>query len=496
MNELTQDLQEVNRPPRPRKKGSKLKITLIVIAILISLIVCGSGPVFNSWAKSNQRQLQAELDDIAARGEPIYWADLQPDPVPDDQNAALLYLELSNIPLLVGETEESRRLKDIVRGITLKGWSRSEYAEDIAEILRQAQPGLDLCRRARELPDANWGCDYSLPATEIDIGKFNKLNFMSTILCLAALESHEDGDDEKALGYLLDNQRLSRSPYSEWFLIPYLVGRNCNVRLFLALEAITPTLEITAGSAGRVQADIVLANLTDESVVSQAMVQGLIGERCFLFDVADRVKRDEIFAEEIEKPSTRLVRQVIAFNELILVRHATSIIEAAEFGTWPATKRVLPEPVPKYTDPIRSKLYFLVIAMQPTFMNEAYETHYRNLAKRRMAATALAMRMYELDHGARPEALEQLVPQYLTKVPEDPFFDGKRPIAYAPDVDKPVLYSVFLNGIDDHGEHVPYKGTVKYDKSPDLVFFLDGKKESAPAESDEPQTQPVYDDEF
>lgn len=48
-----------------------------------------------------------------------------------------------------------------------------------------------------------------------------------------------------------------------------------------------------------------------------------------------------------------------------------------------------------------------------------------------MAATALAIRLYEIDHGQRPDTLEALVPDYLPAVPRDPF-TLDQPIGYRP----------------------------------------------------------------
>jgi hypothetical protein len=46
-----------------------------------------------------------------------------------------------------------------------------------------------------------------------------------------------------------------------------------------------------------------------------------------------------------------------------------------------------------------------------------------------MAETAVALRRYRLDRGSYPDALSQLVPQYLPWVPLDPFTG--RPLEYA-----------------------------------------------------------------
>ena len=93
---------------------------------------------------------------------------------------------------------------------------------------------------------------------------------------------------------------------------------------------------------------------------------------------------------------------------------------------------------------------------------------FRNLAWRRMAATALAIRLYQLDHGQRPADLAQLVPEYLPAVPLDPFNPTGGPLRYRPAATPPILYSVHEDGVDDGGEY----DTRRW--GPDLDFFLDG----------------------
>ena len=47
----------------------------------------------------------------------------------------------------------------------------------------------------------------------------------------------------------------------------------------------------------------------------------------------------------------------------------------------------------------------------------------RRVTMLRMLIIKLALRAYELDHGALPQSLSQLVPDYLPTVPIDPFSD-------------------------------------------------------------------------
>ena len=56
------------------------------------------------------------------------------------------------------------------------------------------------------------------------------------------------------------------------------------------------------------------------------------------------------------------------------------------------------------------------------------QLHLRSLAVRRMAAIALAIRLYQLEHGRRPKTLDELVPAYLDAVPLDPFAPDNRTV--------------------------------------------------------------------
>ena len=93
-----------------------------------------------------------------------------------------------------------------------------------------------------------------------------------------------------------------------------------------------------------------------------------------------------------------------------------------------------------------------------------------------MAAIALALRLFDLDHGHRPGALSDLVPDYLPAVPPDPFAANEGPINYRPGDDPPVLYSVYVNGVDDQGAYdLGSSGGIARDTR-DLPFFLGGNR--------------------
>jgi hypothetical protein len=81
------------------------------------------------------------------------------------------------------------------------------------------------------------------------------------------------------------------------------------------------------------------------------------------------------------------------------------------------------------------------------------ETKHRIImAHERLLAAELALRCYQSEQGRAPTGLEQLVPQYLQRVPSDPF--SGRPMIYRPQSTNWLLYSVGPDGVDDGGQRV------------------------------------------
>ena len=87
--------------------------------------------------------------------------------------------------------------------------------------------------------------------------------------------------------------------------------------------------------------------------------------------------------------------------------------------------------------------------MVPAMLQMATALHVSR-ARLRCATVAVAAERYRLARGTWPPALEALLPDFLAKVPADPF-DGE-PLRYRRLEDRIVIYSVGEDGQDDGGE--------------------------------------------
>ena len=66
---------------------------------------------------------------------------------------------------------------------------------------------------------------------------------------------------------------------------------------------------------------------------------------------------------------------------------------------------------------------------------------------------ASALRLYRIKHGAYPEKLDALVPEFIDKLPTDPF--SGREYVYRKEGKGFILYSLGVNMTDDGGVEDP-----------------------------------------
>jgi hypothetical protein len=112
-------------------------------------------------------------------------------------------------------------------------------------------------------------------------------------------------------------------------------------------------------------------------------------------------------------------------------------------------------------------------------LSSSCERYYRGLTTRRLAAVALAIRRYRVDHdGQWPATLNALVPSYLPELPADPLASGGAQFGYSANGALPIIYSVGSDGIDQGGSTFPLRKPrwveVAYNRwnSEDVIVFL------------------------
>jgi hypothetical protein len=102
--------------------------------------------------------------------------------------------------------------------------------------------------------------------------------------------------------------------------------------------------------------------------------------------------------------------------------------------------------------------------MLPKNSLQALQLRWGFHARMKMASIVCALERYRLDFGQYPQMLGELVPNYLTKVPQDIILDGNFQY-FLTEKGEFRLYSIGWNAQDDHGtpsQRITQNGITRY----------------------------------
>ena len=436
------------------------------------------------WGNVSSRRLEAAISAAHARGERILVADYASgDPIPDEQNAAFYF---------------GRALKAIKFSKT-EEWAignagslplREDIFETLSEALASHQQVLADLRAARGAPKADWGIKVASPMWSVLLPHLNQTRQLANILRAAALHAAQRGDHAAAVEHVLDFEPLMRSLDDQPFLITHLVRIGVEALAADTVGEIARDLEIAGGPGGaapipatgvslpasREQVRGLIALLLDDRSRRSSFMASLEGERAAQVDVGVSVAT-----------RTYLVRPAIQMDTVTLAKEGEQLLAAAAAPDWTVGQKLMP-PVPVVNGP-RTTAHVVSQMIRPA-LGRAVSTSYRGAAQSRLAATALAIRMYQRDHsGQRPPTLAALVPDYLPAVPLDPMATSGATIGYIADPLAPYVYSVGDNGKDDSAASPPWrpdKTTVPPYKAMDLFVSLTAANLPPPEIEDPP----------
>jgi len=450
----------------------------IIIVMLIGLRL--------AWGWYAERQLRAEIDHYRAAGEPIDLTDFDPPPVADKDNGALPLQEAARVLARLDPN-----LTQLILAVCGEPEVFAKRRGDVCWAMEATAEVRALVRSARAMPGADWGIRLRSPVTNVPLTGLAMDRQISKLLLIAATYYHQEQNDREAVEPLHDLFAQARHVDSKPLLISHLVALAMDTLGVHGIEEMAPSLRVKDGPgardgttpATRQQVEALTRELLDDREWSQRFVRALQADRAVDLDWAESVAQGRsryplTFGatgppDLLDRALAWVFKPMIQLDTIRRMRDTTTGIRAAKERSW-ATAR--PHGAPDPTDAAGLKRATRLISKRMVSLNTGIAQHFRALAFRRMAGVALAIRLYEIDHGRRPETLEELVPRYLPFVPPDPFASDGRKIGYRPHAPKPLLYSINENGIDDEGQYGlwPY-GSVDR-RAKDLPFFLNGDR--------------------
>lgn len=332
----------------------------------------------------------------------------------DPDSPAAGYLEAFKLLDLPKDSEEWKKLNELVDKILKEGWN-GEHPE-LERLLAANREALSKLKDAIDaggyfpVPEdatISMNINYIMPAREI-----------ARLLALEGMWFQKEGDIENAARNIADGVSFSQDVVRGGPIIADMIGiviQRCfldvaeqefsrpspNTRFCSALERSFYDLEYSHGVAG-------------ESLKTEEMLMRNYFEQYLDSDMELReqdLKALELTREDATPEAAR--------NTLELFRQWTAQLSSSlEQGYYPAIKKaeVIAGKIAS-KDPDIPKLVHLIT---PSYVN-ILKTKAHAKVRFEMARTGIALQNYAAATGNYPESLDSLVPKYIPQVPVDPF---------------------------------------------------------------------------
>ena len=370
--------------------------------------------VHAAWGYVETRRLNAAIQSIEARGEPVRVQSIKP--VGDAATAARYYRAAAALASDF-RTDSRSWSGELTVAERTGNWPDGLLAK-IRTVIEPYGEMLSLVDRAAALPFEDFG-----PGTEYNYLAAGLIDAIR-ITTLRAIVNAFDGDADGAIRSLYSALRAGRwfsrtslVPYSQWFK-----------------SAVEITLErVRAEDADLVRLTSALADADDDTVLRQAFLRmragtlsrgpanpWLIGDRAAPAFFVDRPWRTH-----------QVIRQLAWYAEVL------NAIEA---------------PWPDRIDAVGRIDYFnLDRPITREYMLKSVESTVTPLAFVRTLRAAVAIERYRRGHSEQlPASLSDLSPSYLQAAPVDPFTG--QPLLYVQRPNGYIVYSAGVNRTNDNGD--------------------------------------------
>ncbi len=443
---------------------------LLVVVVVLRLL----------WGLEADRRLQAEIDRIIAAGEPFYPEDYIED-VADEQNAAVLYEKAAGAV----RTDPNSEINISFYCLDREGCE--DHLDDARALIELNAPVIDFVRRGRALPQVSWK-NPGVTQAQLAAATFSGDQQVARVLRIAAYVHFLDCNHQAFVEALLDMIAHGEAQAHRPIRIANRLAWACVVRAFRMIGEFSRELVVDQEAVSneirpvnRSTVEFLISVLLDEENLVGAYYATRNGERTLAYNMHAEVLNSAAgpkssWAELVFNFPFRVYEAPLV--KLDLARSLSTdpdLIPLAE-ETWLATQ-ARPKGVPASVGLVRILARPISESRIPQeSINRSIFNFYKSIMLRRLNAIGLAIRLFELDHGGRPESLELLVPDYLPSIPIGSLASDGAEIAFIRESDRDRLFAGGLSGHGDDRARI----AVEYllDRQPAFTFYLDANSES------------------
>lgn len=451
------------------KRGRGCAIAAAVLIVLIGLGGLGLHFYDRHWEK----KVDARVAGYRAAGQPVAWEEVVAARrhVPDEENSALILLDA--FPFL--QRAEGAYAELLVYEFGSEFMSGARHSEQVRALVQDYldanAEALERIRQAAQFPRGAYPLDPLGSPWEQPFDHLTGVREAVYLCCIEAALHAEAGDARKAAACLKAGRAVSASLGDSATLIEGLVRIATGAIWVGGLQRALELCEMPAEDLRMLRAEAALA---DEGL---SLELAFYGERSSAYALLG-ASGEMDWTAAWGPPAARgflLYRVLPSWVERDTLHYFGLIERAARASTLPLAERL------REARAVAREVQRLALSAPRNGLSvnwgpgvsRALREEVKADMRLQVAEVALAVEEWRMEHGRWPDSLEELVPELLDAIPQDPFSDGA--IRYARTEDGVIVYSVGEDGKDNGGlteEQAVQKATVQIEEGWDLPFRL------------------------
>ncbi|HUT94290.1 MAG TPA: hypothetical protein VMY37_32825 [Thermoguttaceae bacterium] len=441
-------METASLPDRPRRRLGPWAMFFLVFGLLVVLLVA---LVIVSAATITYRasaRVEGELARIRQAGEPTSGEELDEHYrlPPGVEDTTALWLEATD-PLeseafgadaaalpIVGDSEA------VIPPVG-QPWPDLEAAEKLLDDYRRS---VELLHQAAELGGAaRYPADFRQGILVL-LEHLQPLRQGARLLSLEAWVRAHRGDPHGAAESIHAILMMARSLEREPVLVSMLVRISCDGIAREQLQSLLASVDFSDEDLAKLQEDLRAADYHEH------LREAMLGERVTgMMAIENPGSWEEGSERGLFGTAWRLTQ---SDGAAFFLDHMGAMIAAAE-KPWPEALEEAARAQDRLDalgrGPFLTKIRHVIPLLLAPALGVAFEAAARHVAMTGAADAAVACERYRRRYGKLPEQLDQLVPEFLAKVPVDPYTG--EPLQYVVRDDEYLVYSVGSNRIDEGG---------------------------------------------